>query len=225
MTFLLIMLLSWSTARLFDSQPKAQPAGEHKSESGHADHDVQDGEQTAVGMATRGVLGGKHDFSTLTGHPADACSACHVPHLQAVKPKAGEPEPFAISFHRMEGQTPILTPDRYTPGPTSLICLSCHNGALAPSTVASSHALLSAHRAGFEIDGFSTRDHPIGVEYPIRQKGYRPRAHVLNSGTISLPHGRMECVSCHDPHNAAGVDHMLVMSNRRSTLCLSCHEK
>jgi len=35
----------------------------------------------------------------------------------------------------------------------------------------------------------------------------------------------VECVSCHDPHNAAGFEKMLVMSNRRSALCLACHEK
>jgi predicted CXXCH cytochrome family protein len=227
MMFLYLLLLAWSATRFSGTQTQAEPAvnAHHSDEQAAQTAQADKPQEGAIVQATRGVLGSKHDFSMLTGHPADACSACHVPHVQAVKPKPGEPEPFALSFYRMEGQTPVLVPDRYTPGPTSLICLSCHNGALAPSTVASSHAMLSAHRAGFDIDGFSTRDHPIGVEYPVRQKGYRPRAAVFNFGAISLPQNRMECVSCHDPHNAAGVEHMLVMSNRRSALCLSCHEK
>lgn len=222
MISLLIILAGWSSARLSESKPDQQVNAPEKAVPSEQSPDSPASE---IGRATRGVLGGKHDFSLLTGRPADTCGACHVPHVQAVKPKSGDDESFALAFYRMGGQREVLTPGRYTPGPASLICLSCHNGTVAPSTVASSHALLSAHRAGFSIDGFSTRDHPIGVEYPARRNGYKPRTQVLNSEVISLPQGRMECVSCHDPHNAAGIQNMLVMSNRRSALCLSCHEK
>jgi predicted CXXCH cytochrome family protein len=171
------------------------------------------------------VIGSKHDFSSLTGRPGDACSACHVPHIQAVQPQQTTDDSFALEFYRMGGQREVLVPDRYMPGPTSLICLSCHNGTIAASTVGSSHVLLSAHREGFEIGDFSTRDHPIGVPYPERMDGYRPRALLLAAGQVPLPHGRVECVSCHDPHNAGGFEKMLVMSNRRSAMCLACHQK
>jgi predicted CXXCH cytochrome family protein len=181
---------------------------------------------TRIAGATHGVRGSAHDFSMLTGKPGDLCSACHVPHVLAVGPgKAdGEAEPFSLAFYRLGGQRAVLEPDRYMPGPTSLICLSCHNGALAVSTLPSSHLLLSAHRAGFTFGEFSTRDHPIGIEYPARLKGYRSASQVGAAG-IPLPEGRIECVSCHDPHNERGEAAMLVMSNRRSALCLACHEK
>lgn len=222
MISLFVILIGWSSARVSEAQPEGQSAPVAQL----TDNERQAiGQAPEIGRATHGVLGSKHDFSMLTGRAADACGACHVPHVQAVKPKSGEGEPFSLAFYRMGGQREVLVPDRYMPGPTSLICLSCHNGAVASSTVASSHVLLSTHRAGFDIGGFSTRDHPIGVEYPVNQEGYRPRAQVLQSGTIPLPQGRMECITCHDPHNAAGVEKMLVMSNRRSALCLSCHEK
>ena len=45
------------------------------------------------------------------------------------------------------------------------------------------------------------------------------------TGTVTLPGGRVECISCHDPHNAAGEANMLVTSNARSALCLTCHDK
>jgi predicted CXXCH cytochrome family protein len=48
---------------------------------------------------------------------------------------------------------------------------------------------------------------------------------VTKTGRVRLPDGRIECVSCHDPHNTAGIDKLLVMSNRRSALCLTCHIK
>jgi predicted CXXCH cytochrome family protein len=38
-----------------------------------------------------------------------------------------------------------------------------------------------------------------------------------------LPGGRIQCVTCHDPHNSGRHEGMLVKSNRRSRLCLSCH--
>jgi len=179
-----------------------------------------------ITAARRGVVGGKHDFSALIGRPGDACSACHVPHVQAVRPHERDDDgSFSLDFYRMGGQREVLVPDRYMPGPTSLICLSCHNGVVASSTVASSHVLLSAHRTGFQVGSFSTRDHPIGIEYMSRKEGYKPRAEVLAVKNVPLPQGRVECVSCHDPHNATGVAKMLVMSNRRSALCLECHEK
>jgi len=63
------------------------------------------------------------------------------------------------------------------------------------------------------------------VVYPELRKGYRPVVAVLAKGTVTLPNNRVECVSCHDPHAAADVDRLLVMSNSRSALCLTCHQK
>ena len=44
-------------------------------------------------------------------------------------------------------------------------------------------------------------------------------------GKVLLPDGKIECTSCHDPHNQSGQPHMLVKSNRGSALCLTCHKK
>ena len=74
-------------------------------------------------------------------------------------------------------------------------------------------------------NGFVWRDHPIGVPYPARRAGYRPAAFVQAQGRMRLPDDRIECVTCHDPHNRSGVPKMLVMTNRRSALCLNCHMK
>jgi predicted CXXCH cytochrome family protein len=93
------------------------------------------------------------------------------------------------------------------------------------STISSSHAMLAGVREGFAMpDGFVWRDHPIGVPIPQDRREYRSSAMVAASG-IPLPEGRVECVSCHDPHNQQGLDDLLVKSNRRSALCLTCHLK
>ena len=188
--------------------------------------DSADASTTAIAAATRGVLGGKHDFSRLTRRTRDACGACHVPHMVAVRATAETGGPSTLEFHALDGRREVPAPDRYTPGPTSLICLSCHNGTVATSTIGSSHAMRAGTRDGFDIPtATASSDHPIGIEYPGDTKGFRPRAMVVAEGSIRLPEGRLECVSCHDPHNAAGVENMLVKPNRRSALCLSCHVK
>jgi predicted CXXCH cytochrome family protein len=174
------------------------------------------------------VIGGVHDFSRPGSAVADACSGCHIPHVQAIRPTAAPrtaTQPV-IEIYRIPGQRRVFQPDRYTPGPSSLLCLGCHDGTVATSTIGSSHALLAGVREGFDLPrGFAWRDHPIGVRYPEGRRDYRPLAYVTKDGRVPLPDGRIECVSCHDPHNVAGIDKLLVKSNRRSALCLTCHIK
>jgi predicted CXXCH cytochrome family protein len=174
-----------------------------------------------------GVVGGPHDFSDITGMPGDACSACHVPHVQAVRvaPPAVPTTLPAVEMFRIAGQRRVFEPGRYMPGATSLVCLGCHDGTVATSTIGTSHAFLAGVREGFAVpDGFVWRDHPIGVPYPNNNREYHPESFVAARG-VRLPEGRIECISCHDPHNEAGIKDMLVMSNRRSALCLTCHIK
>lgn len=174
----------------------------------------------------RGVIGGPHDFTNVTGRIGDACSACHVPHVQAIRPvSATRPstQPAAEMF-RIGGQRAVFVPGRYTPGPTSLICLGCHDGTVATSTISSAHAMLAGVREGFAMpDGFVWRDHPIGVPYPSNRREFRLPAFVEKQ--LRLPEGRVECISCHDPHNASGLPALLAVSNKRSNLCVTCHIK
>ncbi len=166
-----------------------------------------------------------HDFSKLTGRDEDTCSACHVPHVQIGDEDLSNKG--AGDLFKIARQRPALATGRYTPGPTSMICLTCHNGSVAVSTVGTAHAMRD--RSGPGVPGwspaFATRDHPIGVPYPDRQKGFRIKARVEAAGKIKLPEGRVECISCHDQHEEEGWPYLLVMSNKRSALCLSCHEK
>lgn len=178
-----------------------------------------------VSSHTSGVLGGPHDFSAWNGN---ACQTCHIPHVQAVRPVATQPSATtqpAVELYRIAGQRSVFVPGRYTPGPTSLVCLGCHDGTVAMSTIGSSHSMLAGVREGFaSSQDASWRDHPIGVRYPADPREFHNEAFVVKQG-IRLPEGRVECISCHDPHNVAGVKHLLRQSNRRSALCLSCHIK
>lgn len=184
-----------------------------------------------------GVVGGPHDFSDPRGGPGNACNGCHVPHMQAidiVTAPAATTQPVgvpatqpSVQLYRIEGQRRVFVPDRYTPGPTSLVCLGCHDGTIATSTIGSSHAMLAGVRTGFHVpEHFVWRDHPIGVPYPAGHRNdYKPVSAVVADGRIVLPEGRIECISCHEPHDRYGLPGMLVKSSKRSALCLSCHIK
>ncbi len=109
------------------------------------------------------------------------------------------------------------------------LCLSCHDGALA-SEVVGGGADAGLIAAGALIN--PRRDHPVGVAYPLTgrlsgrtRREFVPIARLQSEGAVRLIDGRVECISCHDPHNALGYDKMLVKPNRRSALCLSCHKK
>jgi len=111
---------------------------------------------------------------------------------------------------------------------STVLCLSCHDGTIASEIVGGGDD--DFYAAGAVVN--PQRDHPVGVRYPpIQRDGsalrrdYAPVAKLESEGAIKLPNGRVECVSCHDPHNSLGIRGMLVKSDRRSALCLSCHLK
>ena len=97
-------------------------------------------------------------------------------------------------------------------------CLSCHDGTIAPDVGA----------MGKARDAASHGPHPLGVVYrtnPIhagtidRHVSFTPVAQL--DARIRLVDGQVACASCHSPYASEAKE--LVMSNRRSSLCLSCH--
>jgi predicted CXXCH cytochrome family protein len=102
------------------------------------------------------------------------------------------------------------------PGPpaagSSKRCLTCHDDSIAVSVT---HRLVSAQGKG------GMNDHPVGIPYPSGP-GYHPVPVGVRLFEIDGVR-RVECASCHDPHDTrAGA--MLRMQNNRSQLCLACHD-
>ena len=112
--------------------------------------------------------------------------------------------------------------------------------------------LITAYAYGGNIgDGNNTvadvdmaNDHPVSVTYTEGAASLKPTTAVLtdwvgvngttaNTGTIAeiLRSGKVECGSCHDPHNGyatQGTDpqvNYLRHTNTASALCLGCHDK
>lgn len=224
----------------------------------------------------------KHNLSVTGPGPVKAvsenqvCVFCHTPH-------GAENVPEAPLWNRqLSGAT--YTP--YTsnsidaddiaasPGGSSKLCLSCHDGTLAIGSVNVANGQTDVtfamtgtapdgtmpHGEG-ELTGFTrrlgvnlTNDHPISFTYDtslaLQDGELRDPAAVSHIATrapgvkplVPLESGRMECVSCHDPH-IRDVDPSksikFLRLNRFQTaspqggpfdqnndiVCLACHDK
>lgn len=165
-----------------------------------------------------GLIGSKHDFSNKGEQARDLCTACHTPHAPDAPPsRSGSNGP------ELQPLRPYQAIGIELDSP-SLLCLSCHDGVIAPDVYGTGHSVLPAGQLGrSKADLNYLRSHPIGVKYPIADPKFQPSASVSSDETIKLPGGRIQCTSCHDPHNTRGIPAMLVKSNDRSRLCLSCH--
>lgn len=100
-------------------------------------------------------------------------------------------------------------------------CLSCHDGSLG-SSVTLNTGIWRHQGSLLPHDGGS---HPIGMDYEMArlQRGAKTDLRPIFDvdPRIKLFDGRVGCGSCHNPYSR--LDKSLVMSNRRSSLCLACH--
>ena len=171
-----------------------------------------------VDRLSSGLIGSKHDFSQDGAEPRALCTPCHTPHLTA---------PKAPLMDRRKRTAEPLRPYQSTRvelDSATLLCLSCHDGRIAADVYSRAHATSLAQQLGASrLTGSGLRSHPIGIEYPDNDAKYRPAAAVTAGGRVKLPGGRVQCTSCHDPHNGGGHEKFLISSNQRSRLCLTCH--
>jgi predicted CXXCH cytochrome family protein len=157
-------------------------------------------------------------------HGTANCDVCHTPESEdgvEAGPLWDDRPEAQKRFRLYDGRTG-------TPGASSLLCLSCHDGSVAIDTFGAeplrTESMLGS-RGRIGTHGDLGTDHPVGIRYPDHDRSYHPRAEVESDGSVRLPEGRVECVSCHDVHSAGVTDKLLVKSNDRSALCLTCHRK
>ncbi|WP_456464870.1 cytochrome c3 family protein [Persephonella sp.] len=102
---------------------------------------------------------------------------------------------------------------------SSIVCLSCHDGANAPN--------ITFGKTG---TGTSVHSHPVFIIYRKDAKylkpynspliGWEGRKHFVYD-LIKDYNGRIQCASCHDPHSPNPL--FLRTDNRGSRLCRGCH--
>jgi predicted CXXCH cytochrome family protein len=181
--------------------------------------------------AQRTILSTKHNLSTSGPGPVrsptetQVCIFCHVPH-HGLGHGSNRPESTA-TYVPYNSTTMTAAPG--SPTGASKICLSCHDGTIAPGqTVASGLIPLSGTSGGF-MPGISNlgtdlrKSHPVSFPPPTSP---RLRAPPPGDPVRLDPSGALQCTSCHDPH-FDGADAIqgkfLVKSNRQSAICTTCH--
>ncbi|HHW14552.1 MAG TPA: cytochrome c3 family protein, partial [Firmicutes bacterium] len=124
-------------------------------------------------------------------------------------------------------------------GQSSNVCLTCHDGAVAidatanvvPRQTPKPQSAFVTFGQGQSSDLESPSgsrgpetSHPVGVLYSFAPDLAPAPADGRFPNGVRLIDGRVECASCHNPHNA-GSPLFLVASNAGSALCSTCHIK
>jgi len=192
----------------------------------------------ACGAAVAGTItGSAHDFSGDSWNPGgQICITCHAPHNNLSAQGA------LLWNHDITTQTftvyssPTFSGVAGQPQGISKLCLSCHDGTIALDSFGGDTGSSYVHgRALIGTD--LSNDHPISFLYSTTNEELNPVTTAVtfadnSTGTIAdmLDSASMlQCSSCHDVHNSrtdgSAGSKLLVVDNRRSALCLTCHQK
>ena len=191
-------------------------------------------------MASGGTIAGTpHDLSGKGWGTTETCKFCHTPHL--AQNVAGAPlwnhQTTAVATYALYSSATFQGASTQTqPGPTSKLCLSCHDGSVASDSFANggvvqvgTHFMTATATNLVGAAASLTRDHPISFTYdgalatldthlvtPVSTN------YVDAARLVPLYNGKMECASCHASHdNTFGK--FLRTSNAGSALCSKCH--
>jgi predicted CXXCH cytochrome family protein len=199
-----------------------------------------------------GVQETKHNFASATYSPnaffwgaQETCVFCHTPHNAGSTGALWNHDVNLGQSYQMYNSNTLDMTQSLNPHEGSLVCLSCHDGAIAINSLnnlpgpegAGSYGIpggagldgagrLSSSSGSFVGTDLSD-DHPVGITYDATKdldfhaKTGNPQSYpdrLLSEGIY------VECSSCHDPHDNT-YSNFLVESNANSNLCLRCHIK
>jgi hypothetical protein len=204
--------------------------------------------------AQQGVISTVHNLSVSgpgeirSMSETEVCKFCHIPH-SAVAPQPlwghtlSTVRSYATSQMTTGPGTRFAAPQ---PDGSSRLCLSCHDGTIALGDIAGEPRpveMTGAQRLAPGRRGFIGTDlsgsHPISFVVPssdpggygrIRDMGLRPITAIHSDSDVRLDsQGKMQCTTCHDPHNdryyqpQLGVPRFWVKPTVNE-VCLTCHE-
>ena len=212
-------------------------------------------------IATGKLDGTPHDLGALgvSGTNGEICVFCHTPHgAQSAfdgAPLWNKADANASSF-TMYGATIGGTAQAAEPSSSSLACLSCHDGVSAIDSIVNAPGSgLNSITGTQKLDGTGgytlvndnaiigttlVNDHPVSIDYTDGRASLKDstEAGTVLVGWVGatdvedlLRDGKVECGSCHDPHNGYAPDqngtqvNYLRYTNANSALCLGCHDK
>ncbi|MDH5324319.1 MAG: hypothetical protein OEZ68_04510 [Gammaproteobacteria bacterium] len=183
-----------------------------------------------------GVANTKHNLSisgpgTLKAASEDRiCVFCHTAHhASPIAPLWNRASSGAI-YTPYSSSTIVSNPGQ--PTGASLLCLSCHDGTVALGSTTSGNIQMAGGTTVMPVTGGLlgtdlSDDHPVSFLYSSSVSSLRNE--LVDPATLTGPvkldaAGMLQCTSCHNPHdNTFGK--FLVMDDRGSMLCETCHKK
>jgi len=190
-------------------------------------------------VITDPVIHSQHDLTAGGTGPVKStavtvCVFCHAPHnyTQGITP---------LWDHTMSSQSyTVYASSTYKAAPgtpaagSSKLCLSCHDGTVAMGlTVNSTIVTTGSLTVADNLTANLANGHPVGM-VPVDGSTFASLVRPLfaappatNDPAVKLVAGRIECVTCHDPHvpnNDPALPMFLVRTNSGSTICLACHD-
>jgi predicted CXXCH cytochrome family protein len=180
-----------------------------------------------------------HGFAILYGGwntSGEICIVCHTPHHS--KPIAGAPlwnRPDTTAVFTLYSSPSLLSTPGQPTGATRL-CLGCHDGTVAlesyGGTTTGTHYVTGWGLIGTNL----SNDHPVSIVYDsalatasggrLRNPSVTPSGLGSTIQNDMLRSGKLECVSCHNPHGGVNNNgYMLLKWPADPPLCLTCHDK
>lgn len=175
----------------------------------------------------------------------EVCKFCHIPH-SAVVPRPLWGHALSSAEYRVPEVTSGSGSRLPAPQPdgASRLCLSCHDGTVALGEIGDRRPIpmagaqrLTPGRSGF-IGTDLSGSHPVSITVPdsanagdpagYRDMGLRPLSAIASDPDVRLDdHGKIQCTTCHDPHNdqffrAGRVPHFWVRPTVEE-VCIACH--
>lgn len=186
--------------------------------------------------ANGGIAATKHNLSVSGSgtvratNQRDMCIFCHIPH-NFNPTNSGWNHALGASYYTpYSSSTAAASPGQ--PNGTSVLCLSCHDGTIAlgnlisePMPIPMQGGITTLPPGDSVLGTDLSDDHPISFAY---NWGLTSRREDLVdqsalTGTVKLDRlGRLQCTSCHDPHDDRNGK-FLTVQNRGGALCMTCH--
>ena len=183
---------------------------------------------------------GSHDMtptgaSSIRGNVNNACLYCHAPHGASTSPTPLWNQQLSMQSYTMYGSSTYHQTGVQPPlGSPSKLCLSCHDGTVAPGQTLAFGQL--AMRGSMKLQNKLSADlsgsHPFSLKKPLTDA---PDLFNLLSATpaqtkdpaVQMVNDNIECTTCHNVH-FQGIDKVvrsfLVRDSSNGALCLACHD-
>jgi predicted CXXCH cytochrome family protein len=196
---------------------------------------------TALRAQVTGDVIGVHDLTTgskspITGARPGSCTYCHAPH-SGFAPAPLWNQTFSKQTYSTYTSTTYHQAGNTIPpiGADSSLCLSCHDGTVAPGqTIVYGAVTMSGSMSAVDVFGTNLQNsHPFSLVLPIKDTVEIAASLVSQgktadlTGAVHLVQGNIECTSCHDPHVQAKdtiSQNFLVRDSSSGQMCLACHD-